>query len=91
MTTAPFSNALPRTPNPTVWMHYRVYGSAVRHPRGHDFQAWFWIDSATDPPRRVFPRTRIGKVLFATSELAQSAGVAYGLERARGLSREQRI
>lgn len=79
------------TPNPAVWMNYLVYGAAVPDAKGRGFEAWFWIDIPGKEAQHAYPRTRVGDALFATIDLAEAAGIAYGLERARGMSREHRI
>lgn len=91
MNAAPTSSIPPTTPNPAELMSYRIYGHAVRDQDAIGFQAGFWLNVAGDPPQSVFPRTRAGNALFATAELAEAAGITFGLERARGLLREQRI
>lgn len=72
-------------------MNYVICGAAVRSTQGRGYEAWFWIDQPGEPAQHVYPRTRVGRALFPTIELAEAAGVAFGLERARGLLREKRI
>ena len=84
-------SAPPAPSNPAVLMNYLVYGAAVPDAQRCGFEAWFWIDRLGVQDLHAYPRTRVGNVLFATIELAEAAGVAYGLERARGMCRERRI